>query len=321
MPPPAPSILLHGQETLRGVTLAPPSAVPLKSGAAQGTHRIRRRGNRHDFSGYRPYVPGDPVKDVDWRVYGRTDRLYLQLFEDTTDLTLHLALDASASMGWRGWPEKKRSRGDVPTPGTAWRSFTKLRWASAVACLLASVALRQRDRVELIAVQRAGGHELRRTSPLRGPAALARVVQGAEATRPLGEADLAAGLRGVGAGLRRRAVVMLFTDALAADRASDEALAAAVRGLSARGHAVVLLHTLHPHEWDPPEGVGRARVRDAESGRSVRLDAGWVEAYRERVRAEAEGLAGRVRAAGGVYRRLVTGVLPWEAARAVCDEA
>ncbi|BAM03368.1 hypothetical protein PSMK_12090 [Phycisphaera mikurensis NBRC 102666] len=323
---PSPSVLLLGLETLRGRTLEPPARAAARAGAAQGSHRIRRRGRAHDFTGYRAYVPGDDVRDVDWKVYGRTERLYLRMFEDTTDLTLHLVLDASASMGWSGWPKPKaaarpwsrRSPGD-DDPSTAWRSFTKLRHASAVACLLAAVAVRQRDPVELAVVQRAAGHDLRRTGPLRGSAALGLVVRGCELIKPLNKADLAAGLRGVGRGLRRRASVKVFTDGLAADRGQDEAFAAAVRGLTAQGHAVEVVHTLHPQEWEPPAGVTRARVRDVETGRVVRLDAGWREAYRERVREEADLLAARVRAAGGFCRRVVQDAPPWEVAAAICD--
>ena len=67
-------------------------------GGLRGEHRAHRRGRGIEFSDYRPYVPGDDMRDVDWLAYLRLDRLLLRLFEEQGDLPVYLLLDASRSM-------------------------------------------------------------------------------------------------------------------------------------------------------------------------------------------------------------------------------
>ena len=71
-------------------------------GRYAGRHASPQRGHAVEFSDYREYAPGDELGDVDWRVYGRSDRLFIKLFEHQTDMTVQLLVDASASMGYAG---------------------------------------------------------------------------------------------------------------------------------------------------------------------------------------------------------------------------
>src|SRR5438105_10244877 len=71
-------------------------------GRYAGRHATTQRGHSVEFSDYRQYLPGDELGDVDWKVYGRTDKMFIKLFEHETDMTVHLLIDASASMGYRG---------------------------------------------------------------------------------------------------------------------------------------------------------------------------------------------------------------------------
>ena len=67
------------------------------AGKLQGERRSRRRGQSVEFADYRPYTPGDDLRFVDWNIYGRLDRLFLKMFLEEEDLSLVIAIDASAS--------------------------------------------------------------------------------------------------------------------------------------------------------------------------------------------------------------------------------
>jgi uncharacterized protein (DUF58 family) len=75
-------------------------------GKLQGERRSKRRGQSVEFADHRPYVAGDDLRFVDWNIYGRLDQLFLKLFLEEQDLTVHVAIDASASMGF-GEPSKE----------------------------------------------------------------------------------------------------------------------------------------------------------------------------------------------------------------------
>ena len=73
----------------------------LAEGIRQGTHSSRRKGFSTEFSDFNPYVPGDDLRFIDWRLYARTDRLYIKNFQAETNLEVMLVLDATQSMAWR----------------------------------------------------------------------------------------------------------------------------------------------------------------------------------------------------------------------------
>jgi len=76
-------------------------------GKLQGERRSKRRGQSVEFADHRPYVAGDDLRFVDWNIYGRLEQLFLKLFLEEQDLTVHILLDTSASMG-TGDPSKER---------------------------------------------------------------------------------------------------------------------------------------------------------------------------------------------------------------------
>src|SRR5690606_25718404 len=71
-------------------------------GVYAGRHATPLRGQSIEFRDYRQYMPGDDVGAIDWKVYGRSDRMYIRLFEHQSEQTVHLLVDASASMGYHG---------------------------------------------------------------------------------------------------------------------------------------------------------------------------------------------------------------------------
>ena len=101
-----------------------------------GLHRSPHRGFSVEFAENRPYVPGDDVRHVDWRMYARSDRYYVKQYEEETNLRAYLAVDTSASMDW------------TSSPG---RLLSKLEYARLTAASLAYLLLRQGDSVGLLA--------------------------------------------------------------------------------------------------------------------------------------------------------------------------
>ena len=98
-----------------------------------GVHHSRRRGFSTEFSDFKPYVPGDDLRLLDWRVYARTERLFVKRFEAETSVEVRLLLDASASMAWR-WQQK----------------ISKLEYGANLLAALACVHMRQQDTVGLL---------------------------------------------------------------------------------------------------------------------------------------------------------------------------
>jgi len=114
-------------------------------GLMNGHHRSPQQGVSLDFAQHRPYVAGDDPRQLDWKVYGRSDKLYLKQYRQETNLDLLLLVDCSGSMGYAGPGATLRSRGER----AAAPRWSKWDHAATVAAALARLALRQQDRVGL----------------------------------------------------------------------------------------------------------------------------------------------------------------------------
>src|SRR5712671_7991101 len=102
-------------------------------GYVAGLHRSPYRGFSNEFAEHREYAPGDDLRYVDWKVFGKSDKVYLKQYEDETNLLCYLVLDISESMTYRG-------------PAAA---LSKLEYAQSLAAALAWLVLRQQDAVGL----------------------------------------------------------------------------------------------------------------------------------------------------------------------------
>jgi uncharacterized protein (DUF58 family) len=121
-------------ETLASIRPFGLRARTLVEGLVAGLHRSPLRGHSIEFAQHREYVPGDDLRQVDWKVYARSDRYYLKQYEDETTLTCYLLLDQSESMLYRG----QRSH------------LSKLEYAQLIACSLAYLVISQQDSVGLV---------------------------------------------------------------------------------------------------------------------------------------------------------------------------
>ena len=233
-------------------------------GGLKGGRRSVKRGQSVEFADYREYALGDDLRQLDWNVYARLEKLFVKLFIEEEDVTVTLLLDASASMA-SGRPEK-------------------LLFAKRAAAALGYIALASEDRVTVSVM---AGRASRRRGGLRGSGRVFRLLSDLSAVEPaVGPTDLVAAARHAAAQLTGRGVVVLLSDLL--DPAADRV----IRELAATGSELVILHVLSPDELDPAL-EGDLRLVDSETGDRVDVtaDLGTLDAYKTRLAAWKQGFA------------------------------
>ena len=253
-------------------------------GFISGMHRSPFLGSGEDFARHRSYQQGDDTRRLDWRLFGRTDRLYVRLFEEDSNLQAFLIVDASESMGFVG-------------DG----SVSKLRYAEFVAAALAHLMLKGGDAAGLVSFGASTEFHL----PSRNrPGHLHDLLLGLERLKPAGSGSASAALDEVGAALRRRGRVVLISDCLEGD--DGRALLGAVGRLRARGDEVIVIRVASPLELGDVD-AGTARFFDPERPRET-IDAapGVDSGFRERVAAYSDGLRRGLEEHGAEFVPLTT---------------
>jgi uncharacterized protein (DUF58 family) len=201
----------------------------ITEGVLTGLHRSPHHGQSVEFAEHREYAPGDELRHLDWKAYGKFDRYYIKRYEQETNLRAHLVVDASGSMGFRGAEDR----------------LTKLEYASALAASMAWLLVRQQDAVGLLVAS----DKVLRTIPPRAAAShVSNIVDALEQASPAGETRLGAALDWLVENSRRRAVVAIFSDLLDA----DPDLMKRIAQLAKRKHEVTLFHVLDPAELEFP---------------------------------------------------------------------
>ena len=233
-------------------------------GGLKGGRRSVKRGQSVEFADYRDYTLGDDLRQLDWNVYARLERLFVKLFVEEEDVTVTLLVDASASMA-SGHPQK-------------------LLFAKRAAAALGYIALASEDRV---AVSTLVGRTARRRAAMRGSGRIFRLLADLSAIEPVdGPTDLVAAARHAAAQLHGRGVVVLLSDLL--DPAADKV----IRELAATNSELIVLHVLSPDELDPPL-EGDLRLVDTETGERVDItaDLATIDVYKARLAAWKDGFA------------------------------
>lgn len=224
------------------------------AGDTQGERRSPRRGASVEFADFRPYAPGDDIRQIDWNLYARAERFYLKLFVAEEELAVHLLVDTSASMDW-GSPNK-------------------LRYARQLAGAFGYIALANLDRVSVTAFGAGpGAGQLPGVRGRRGAVPLLGFLQrlgpgtGGDLTKACQRYAQTAGTPGP---------LLLCSDLL--DAGWKEALSA----LAARPFEITVMHTLAPQELEP-ELDGDFKLVDVESGAPVEIsaDLDLLRRYRE----------------------------------------
>lgn len=222
-------------------------------GFISGLHRSPFHGFSSEFSEHRKYEPGDEIRDIDWRVFARTDRYYIKRFRAETNLTCFLALDLSASMDY-----------------TFRQELTKFEYSISLAAALTYLMVYQSDAVGLVTFDTQVRHYLKPSSRRRQ---LSDVIALLSQLKPTGETDIARSLSYMASLVRHRSLVVLFSDLLS----DPEPVMKAVRILKHRGNDVIVFHVLDEAEATFPFH-GLVELRDKETPQREVVDADGVRA-------------------------------------------
>ncbi len=239
-----------------------------------GLHRSPSRGAGLEFAQYRAYEPGDEPRQIDWKLYARSDRFFVREAERDSPLDVWLLIDTSGSM----------SQADLARPG-----YTRLDAARALAACCIELALRQGDRFGVAAV---GGAGLQLTPLGAGPRQRDRCLLTLQSLAPAGTWPDEARLRPLWEAVRARSLAIVLGDLF------DEAAPLLLERLAAARREVAAIQILAADERDFPFHGGY-RFRDPETGRDLLGDSDRARAgYLERFGAAQRALAARLAAAG-----------------------
>ncbi len=235
-----------------------------------GHHVNKNRGHAQDFSEHRPYNPGDDPRSLDWKVFGRTDRLVIKQYEEQTNIQAMVLLDASLSMNFS-------FAGRV----------TKLDYAKTLAAALGYLVVSQNDAVGLVApgeMVPAGtqfGH-------------LSRYYSTLEALQPHGVWNPAEATQNLQQSTRKRGFVIVLSDLMT----DEDKMISTLRMLSARKNEVLVFQILDPAEIDLPF-EGPVLFEDMESGEQLKTEAGSIRTtYNAWVREKLSSIANVLRTSG-----------------------
>jgi uncharacterized protein (DUF58 family) len=257
-------------------------------GALSGLHKAAHHGSSVEFAEHKEYAPGDELRHIDWRAYGRMDKYYVKRYEEETELRGYLLVDVSGSMGY--------GRQD---------QITKVDYAKLLAASLAYLLLRQNDPAGLLMQS----EDVQSYIPPRGGGAhLGDLCQALESTQAAGGTELAGGLSFLSEVVRRRGVMVILSDLLpsppttaAGELPTDyisqygALLRARLCGLRAQKHDVIVLQILDADELELPF-TGLTWFEDVEPGPAglsrLFVDPGDVRAAYQK---ELQGYLGEMR--------------------------
>jgi uncharacterized protein (DUF58 family) len=215
-------------------------------GYIAGLHRSPYHGFSVEFAEYRPYMQGDNIKSIDWKVYGKTDRTYVKVFEEETNLIAHILLDKSGSMGF---PE-----GEV----------TKLDYGCMLAASLTYLMNRQQDAVGLCLFD----DQVRRLLPHRSVRRqMFHVLHTLESTSPGARTSIGPALHEMAERMTRRGLVVLISDLMD----DTDTVLMGLKHFRHKGNEVIVFHILDPREMDIDYRQA-VEFEDMETGQKIRVE-------------------------------------------------
>lgn len=266
---------------LAGIASLELTAKTVVDGFISGLHRSPDFGFSQEFAEYRPYVPGDDLRYVDWNVYARADRLYLKRYRGETNTRITILLDRSGSMEFQG--------GGV----------RKIDYARFLAASFAYLAHRQRDAVGLISFD----DEVRDyVEPSSRQGQWMKVLYGIDHAEPGNRTDFAKPFFLFQDMLQRRGIVIVLSDFFA----DPKEVVRTVSPLRYRGNEVILFHVLDPDEVGPTLDGPRIMI-DMETGQEIEVSPEYAAgAYRKKIAAHLESMKNEAQRAGLGYHLVTT---------------
>jgi uncharacterized protein (DUF58 family) len=264
---------LAAMEALRQVRFHPRGAA---EGSFGGPHKSHFRGSGVEFADYREYTPGDDIRLVDWKIFARTDRHYVRLYDAERNLLSYLVVDKSGSMNFAG----------VLAP-----TCSKLEYAASLAAALGYLVVREGDEVGLSLVDVQLSQHVPPGASFRH---LHRVLNALEQAQAEGGTALGQGLDQLYARIKRRGLVAIVSDFLDADAEFWRAI-----DLFRRSRFdVMLFQVMHPEELDLP-ALAAARFVEAEGSGQFNAEPDAIRTlYRERIDRFLREMSANARARG-----------------------
>ncbi len=250
-------------DRLSGLSLVARTVV---EGFVSGHHRSPQRGSSVEFAQHRPYVRGDELRHIDWKIFARSERLVVKEFVEETNFTCHLLVDASESMSF----------GSL--------DWTKLDYARWCAASLAYLVIRQRDAASMSIFDSSMRDVI---PPANGAHQLGEITRLLEGAKPSGTTNIGEVLRELSGRLSQRGIVCVFSDFFD----DIDPLIEAMRRLTHAGHEPILFQVLDPAELD--FGYENLRqLQGLEGAGRVKIDPKAIrEAYREEITRHSETIA------------------------------
>jgi len=215
-------------------------------GFMTGLHKSPYHGFSVEFAEHRQYMPGDPIRNIDWKVFAKSDRYFVKEFEEETNLKAYILVDTSASMGYSS-DEKKR--------------INKLEYCSYLAASLTFLMLKQRDSVGMV-----GFDESIHTyiPPKSVTAHLHVLLQHMDKLEPSKKTNISSTLHQMAERIKRRGLIILMSDLLD----DPQQVLAGLKHFRHRKHEIIVFHVLDPRERDfafPREAI----FEDLETGERI----------------------------------------------------
>jgi len=196
-------------------------------GLMSGVHKSRAKGFSVEFEEHREYSPGDEIRRIDWKAYGKFDRYFIKEYEDETNLRAYLLLDASASMNY------------------ASDGITKFDYACTLTASLAYLILKQQDAVGLVTFS----NQIESFVPPRAKRDyMTQILHALEKRGPAGETNVGKILDDIAGQIKRRGLVILISDLLD----EPEQVLKGLRQFRFKGNDVIVFHLMDPAEIDLP---------------------------------------------------------------------
>ncbi|QEF98079.1 hypothetical protein Mal15_21260 [Stieleria maiorica] len=239
-------------------------------GYCSGRHRSPHKGFSVEFKEHRQYVQGDELKNIDWKVFGKSDRLYIRQYEEETNLRCHLLVDQSGSMAYKGT--------------RSFEGLSKHEYATRLAAAFAYFMLGQQDPVGLVTFD----NDLRQQVPLRSrPSHLQPILSALVAEQSRRETDLGGVFRKIVPKVGRRGLIVILSDSMG----DAESISRSLAQFRANKHEIIFFQILDPDEVDFPFS-GRIQFRDLESAIDQQtVDAASIrDAYQQRLTEHNEAL-------------------------------
>ncbi len=265
--------------SLKGLEL---KARMVVEGFMAGLHKSPYHGFSVEFAEHRQYMPGDPIRNVDWKVFGKTDRYYIKQYEEETNLKAYLLVDSSRSMAYQS--EDRISKFD---------------YAGMLAGALGYLMLRQRDAVGLVTFSEA----IHRYIPPRSKSSHLHILLNELAqTAPADATRIGPALHEMAERIKRRGLVVVMSDLL-----DDPAeIISGLKHFRYNQHEVLIFHILDPRETDL-DFAGEAIFEDMETGERITTTPSQIKKdFARQVDAFSEEISYACRQANIDYHRIDT---------------